>query len=256
MAEVASGMQLAAEVDGAGPVTVLLHGITESGASFAPLVEALAAQRTVVRLDLRGHGHSPDAEDYDTASMAADVAATLEALDLPAGDPLVIGHSLGGLVAVAYASAFPCRGVINIDQSLDLAGFQAQVQQLAPMLQGDEFHAAIAMVFGSMMGPLDTAEVARLDGLRRPAQPVVLGVWGPLLEHSTDELDAMVAALTADVEVPVLALHGVDPGPDYPAWLARRLPSATVEVWADHGHYPHLVDPDRFLARVASFEPS
>ena len=56
------------------------------------------------------------------------------------------------------------------------------------------------------------------------------------------------------ITVPYLSLHGMDPGPDYAAWLQNLVPTATVEVWPDMGHYLHLVDPGRFLARLAAFE--
>jgi len=60
------------------------------------------------------------------------------------------------------------------------------------------------------------------------------------------------------VTVPLLSLHGLDAGPDYAAWLAARIPTATVEVWTDEqgrplGHHPHLMAPERFVARVREF---
>jgi pimeloyl-ACP methyl ester carboxylesterase len=57
----------------------------------------------------------------------------------------------------------------------------------------------------------------------------------------------------ADHPTPYLALFGIDPGPGYAEWLARRVPGAVVETWEDHGHYPHLVDPDRFVDRIVAF---
>ena len=248
-------IELQATVTGEGPVTVLLHGITESARSFEPLIEPLALDRTVVAVDLRGHGGSAPGEVYDPASMAADVHATLRRLELDAEPPFVIGHSMGGLVAVAYGGSFPARAIVDVDQSLDLAAFQAQLLQLEPLLRGDGFAEAIGMVFGTMYGPLDTGEVERLTALRDPRQQVVLGVWQPLFEHSTAELDAMVAELVDGVEAPLLSLHGMDPGDDYADWLTERIPTAVVEIWPDHGHYPHLVDPERFLARVRAFDP-
>jgi pimeloyl-ACP methyl ester carboxylesterase len=248
-------VELAADVTGSGPVTVLLHGITEDARSWDPLVAPLAEDRTVVTVDLRGHGRSPQADRYDPAAMARDVGAALARLDLGGPDPLVIGHSLGGLVAVAYAASHATRGVIDVDQPLDLAGFQAQVRQLEPVLRSDQFGAAIEMMFQAMVGPLGTDEAARINELRRPRQEVVLGVWAPLLELSTDELDALVQQVVGGIEVPVLSLHGIDPGEDYPGWLQQRVPTAEVEIWADHGHYPHLLDPERFLRRVRDFDP-
>jgi pimeloyl-ACP methyl ester carboxylesterase len=249
-------VELTSDVHGDGPVVVLLHGITEDARSFDPLIAALSRDRTVVAVDLRGHGRSPEAAAYDPASMAADVHAVLVREGLDADPPLVVGHSMGGLVAVTYAALFPTRGVIDIDQPLDLTAFQAQVQHLEPMLRGDGFEAAITAVFEAMRGPLSDAESDRIESLRRPKRAVVLGVWSPLLDLSTEDLDALVHQIASGVDVPVLALHGIDPGPDYPDWLAARLPSATLEVWPDHGHYPHLIDPERFLARVRAFDPA
>ncbi|MDP2290729.1 MAG: alpha/beta hydrolase, partial [Actinomycetota bacterium] len=65
---------------------------------------------------------------------------------------------------------------------------------------------------------------------------------------------ATVEALASAITVPYLSLHGIDPGPDYGDWLTRLVPTATVELWPDLGHYVQLVEPDRFLARLAEFE--
>ena len=72
------------------------------------------------------------------------------------------------------------------------------------------------------------------------------------LEHEHPTVDAMLAGY-ADHPTPYLALFGIDPGPGYAEWLARRVPGAVVETWEDHGHYPHLVDPDRFVDRIVAF---
>ena len=220
-----------------------------------PLLASLAEGREVLTVDLRGHGESDIEDPYDPITYATDVAETVQALGLER--PLVIGHSLGGVVASAYAAIAPCVGVVNVDQPLRLADFQAGLLQLEPMLTGsqEEFEAAIAMVFGAMNGPLPADEVQRIEHLRgTPRQSVVLGTWDSVLHGTVEELDATVEALAAAITVPYLALHGIDPGPGYAEWLTALVPSATVEVWADHGHYPHLVDPARFVARVAEFE--
>jgi pimeloyl-ACP methyl ester carboxylesterase len=83
---------------------------------------------------------------------------------------------------------------------------------------------------------------------------VVLGVWDMVFASTPEELDAIAGAIGPAITVPFLAIHGNDPGEDYADWLRAHLPHAVVELWPDHGHYPHLVDADRFLARVAEFE--
>lgn len=246
------GTTIAYEVAGTGSPLVLIHGITESRHSWDPLVDDLAQDHTVVSLDLRGHGESGLGPSYDPAALASDVAAVIESAGLSA--PLVVGHSLGGMAATAFAAAEECRGVINVDQSVALGDFQAVVQGAEPMLRSDAFGEVFTSMFEGMKGPLPAAESARIAALRRPIAEVVLGAWEPLLELPLSELESVVADITDRVDVPYLALHGIDPGPDYPQWLGAAIPGATVEIWADHGHYPHLVDPARFLATVRAFE--
>ncbi len=256
MTTTSGGVDLAYEVHGQGPVLVLVHGITECRRSWDPLVPALAAEHTLVMVDLRGHGESGTGPQYDLGAMASDVHELLDQLGL--ADPLLVGHSLGGTVVTAYAAVFDCRAVINVDQSLALSGFQEGLRQLEPMLRGDTatFTSAIGMVFDSMAGRLSDAERARIESVRQPQQEVVLGVWTPVLEQSVDELDALVTSIASHVRVPYLSLHGIDPGPTYAAWLQDLIPTASVEVWPDVGHYPHLVHPEHFLTRVQAFEQS
>jgi pimeloyl-ACP methyl ester carboxylesterase len=249
---IVDGVEIAYDVTGDGPAVVLVHGITESRRAWDPLVADLATDHTVVAVDMRGHGESGLAATYDSQAMAGDVAAVLGDLEIP--EPLVVGHSMGGIVVTAFAAEHPCRGVVNIDQSIALGDFQELVQGAEPMLRGDEFAGVITALFDSMQGPLPAEEIARIGALRRPRQEVVLGVWAPLLELSREDLDALVAELAGAVRVPYLSLHGSDPGPGYGTWLAQAIPSATLEVWDGDGHYPHLVHPGRFLDRLRSFE--
>jgi pimeloyl-ACP methyl ester carboxylesterase len=105
-----------------------------------------------------------------------------------------------------------------------------------------------------MAGTLPAAEAARVEALRFADQSVVLGIWGTVFDSTPDELDAQVDALAGGITAPYLALHGMDPGEGYAAWLTGAVPSAAYELWPDVGHYPHLVHPDRFLDRLAAFD--
>lgn len=249
-------MLLAHELTGhlSNPALVLIHGITDNRAMWHPLLERLAADHVVLAVDLRGHGESEDGDAYDPISYASDVVETAASLGI--ADAIVVGHSLGGVVASAVAAISPCRAVVNIDQPLRLSGFKEALGQLEPMLKGDaeSFQMAIDLMFGAMNGPLPEAEQARLKANQRANQDVVLGTWASVFESTEAELDATVEALAAAITVPYLALHGIDPGPGYAEWLQRLVPTAIVEQWPDTGHYPHLVHPERFLDRLAAFE--
>ena len=251
-------MLLAHELSGdpTAPAIVLVHGITENRETWRPIIEALAADHRVLAVDLRGHGASDREPPYDPPRYGGDVAETIAAAGLT--EPLIVGHSLGGVVVTAVPAFCPdVVGVVNVDQPLELGGFRNGLQMIEPMLRGtdEEFAQAIAMVFDGMSGALSGDPLERVRAIRRPDRDVVLGTWALILDGEPAELDAALDGLFAGVgDRPYLSLHGIDPGPAYADWLQTRIPRAVVEVWPDLGHYPMLVEQQRFLERLADFE--
>ncbi|HEY2723332.1 MAG TPA: alpha/beta hydrolase [Pseudonocardiaceae bacterium] len=116
---------------GEGPDVLLLHGANRTLLDWEPVRPHLPGLR-LVAMDLRGHGRSdpPADDDYDWAGHFADVDAVLAAFDLRA--PYLVGHSLGGTVAVRYAAAYGAAGVVDLD------GFGGGVPSLYPGLSAAE----------------------------------------------------------------------------------------------------------------------
>lgn len=185
--------------------------------------------------------------------MAADVHVVAEAAG--AGEPLVVGHSLGGAVASVYAAAYPVRGVVNVDQPLEMSGFQALLKPLEPTLRGDDagFQSLMRQILDSLYGALPAEERARIQSHTHPKQDVVLGAWEFVLTATPEEMDELITSTARMITAPYLALHGIDPGEEYGAWLPSVVRGASFELWGDLGHYPHLVEPERFVARVSDF---
>ncbi len=88
-----------------GPPLVLLHGLFGQARNFGQIQRALAQRWRVIALDLRNHGASPHAPDMRYATMAEDVLETLDALG--AAPAVLIGHSMGGKVAMRAALSRP-----------------------------------------------------------------------------------------------------------------------------------------------------
>ncbi len=244
---------IAFERQGSGPPLVLVHGLTDSRRSWDPLLQPLEASFDVITVDLRGHGESPDVGPYDPITFASDVHDVLVAEHLEDG-PLVVGHSLGGLVATAYAAMFPCAGVINIDQPLDLGPFRATLRAYEDQLRDDDqLEAAMAAMFTTMRGVLSDEEWDRLATNRRVNHEAVLAMWSPLLDLDAAQLDRAIAEMAEAVHGAYLALHGSALPDGYDEWLALHLPSARLLEWPGVGHLAHLVDPAGFVALVDRF---
>ena len=244
---------LAFDREGSGRPVLLVHGLTESRRAWDPIVAGLTCTHDVVAVDLRGHGESPRQAPYDLMSLVGDLAEVVDAEGLDR--PLLVGHSLGGAVATAYAALFSSSGVVDVDQPLQLGGFREVLLGLEPRLTGseEEFTETMSGLFDAERGRLPDDEWQRLQSLRTLDQQVVLGVWATVFDTPTEDLDRANESLLSGIKVPYLSLHGSDPGPGYATWLRGLVPTAEVEVWEGDGHYPHLVEPDRFLERLTAF---
>jgi pimeloyl-ACP methyl ester carboxylesterase len=248
----ADGVDIAYRVDGSGPPIVLVHGLADDHHSFDGIVERLAPSHTCVRLDLRGHGASSLADAHSSIAMAGDVGAVIEATGIER--PTLVGHSLGAMVATAYASGSSTRGVVNLDQSARLADFAARLRPLEASLRGPDFRA----IFTAMMAALGTDLLAPDErerihaGLEAIDERVVLDVWGAVFDADDLALTTLAEGLLGGIRVPYVAVHGSDPGPGYADWLTGLAPTARVEVWEGLGHWVHLVDPDRVAEVIRS----
>jgi pimeloyl-ACP methyl ester carboxylesterase len=109
-------MRLAVTSSGTGPRTaILIHGIMSDSRSWHRVTEELETRGfRVLAVDLTGHGHSPRARRYSPGGWADDVVETVRPL-LTAPPDLVMGHSLGGLVASLVADRLSPRTAIYVD---------------------------------------------------------------------------------------------------------------------------------------------
>ena len=93
---------------GSGPNLVLIHGITSSSRTWDAVIPALAEHYTVIAPDLLGHGRSAKPRgDYSLGAYASGIRDLLAALDVPSAT--IVGHSLGGGVAMQFSYQFPER---------------------------------------------------------------------------------------------------------------------------------------------------
>ncbi len=241
----------------ARPALVLLHGLTFDRSLWRPSLTELQRidpGRRVVALDLPGHGESRGWPSYDVESVAGGVYRAVEEAQLRS--PVVVGHSIGGIIATVYAARYPTRGVINVDQPLQMAPFAALVRSLADKLRGPAFPAVWQMFAASMhIERLPDAGQQLVRSSSQPRQDVVLGYWREVLDRPASELADMVGATLAAVRaagVPYLLVAGDDLESGYQEWLTEIMPHATVTVWPGSGHFPHIAHPARFAACLAA----
>ncbi|MGZ4766878.1 MAG: alpha/beta fold hydrolase, partial [Ilumatobacteraceae bacterium] len=102
------GHDVTYRMSGEGPTVVLIHGIAGSSTTWRAVMPALAEHYTVIAPDLLGHGHSAKPRgDYSLGAYASGIRDLLAVLGQERGT--VIGHSLGGGVAMQFAYQFPER---------------------------------------------------------------------------------------------------------------------------------------------------
>lgn len=227
--------------DGRAPV-VLLHGLTFDRAMWAPMVDALAGRRAVA-FDLPGHGGSPPQDSYEPADVADVLHAAITAAGLDA--PVLVGHSIGAVLATVYAARHPARAVLNIDQPLLPGPFGDLLRSVEPVLRGPDYLSVWTPLHDGM-GTEELSPPLRALLRSTPRQDLLLGYWKEVLETSPEELRRQRSD-----DLTALREHGTDYHhvsraplpPGYVGWLRSLLPSAGTTVLPGSGHFPQLGRP-------------
>lgn len=194
---------------GTGAPIVFIHGMGTSSATWVTCMELLEDRFTVVALDLLGHGQSPlldDPAEYTRDRALDDLDDVLADLDSPA---VLVGHSLGGYLALAHAATRPgaVRGVVVLNTG---PGYRNPVKR-------EEWN----------------------DRSRRNAHR--FGVPEQATTLNLQE-DSVVMDRLAEMTTPTLVLAGSGDRPEYTGageYLERKMPDARLAVVDSGGHSMH-----------------
>jgi pimeloyl-ACP methyl ester carboxylesterase len=256
---------------GQGPALVFLHGVLGSRRSWAGLVEDLADDHLVIAPDLFGHGDSAKPTgDYSLGAFAGTLRDLLDKLDLD--QVILIGHSLGGGIAMQFAYLFPDRV-----QALVLVSSGGLGREVGLVLR------AAALPGAGLVLSAITPNWIRHGGeaLSRQLERIGIGASRDLAEACRGYLTlsdpetrrAFLATVRAVVDgrgqtvsaqnkfylmrhLPTLLIWGAHDRliPVAHAHAAHRdIPGSRLELFPDAGHFPHLSDPRRFATVLREF---
>ncbi|ANN59893.1 alpha/beta hydrolase [Mesorhizobium loti NZP2037] len=243
-----AGLEIAyVEISGAEPALVLVHGFTDTSRSFSLLAPHLAGRRLIMP-DLRGHGDSPAGKGFGITDFADDIAALIRHLHLD--QPVVVGHSLGAMVAFALAARHReliagmvvMAGTLKPDFASDhplVAGVQALRDPISPT---DPFYDWWHDCRPGVPQPF-------LAGLAKDASAMPAARWRAILEEICR---ADLTSAAQGVRTPTLIIAGgCDPlfGETHQQALSRCLAGARLLRAEACGHNPHWEDP-AFVARA------
>jgi pimeloyl-ACP methyl ester carboxylesterase len=256
---------------GSGPVVALIHGITSTADTWVPAMAGLCREHTVIAPDLLGHGASAKPRgDYSLGAYASGVRDLLAGLGHDR--VTVVGHSLGGGVAMQFAYQFPERterlalvssGGLGREVSLLLrAAALPGAELVLPLLVPGWLGRAVDGVgwAGARLGlrtRLDVGEMLRgflslndaearaafLHSLRAVVDPGGQRVSGHDRLYLAENLPTLLVWGERDPIIP--AAHGRE--------AHALMPGSTLEIFERAGHFPHLDDPVRFINVVSDF---
>ncbi|MBM3662007.1 MAG: alpha/beta fold hydrolase [Actinobacteria bacterium] len=245
---------------GEGPTVVLLHGFAQDRRCWGPLAPALSAGRTVVTVDLPGHGAS-------AAFAHADLDRTVELLDatlVDVPDPLdVVGYSMGGRVALTWLCARPERigrlvtigATGGIEDARQRAERRTIDERRAAAVEHDGVDAFVEWWLGQEMFAR-LPDWAHFDEERR--SNTAAGLAGSLRHAGTGAMRPLWSQL-ADVgrstdPVSVLAIAG-EADPTFVGHAERIAASlgGTARIVPGAGHAVHLERPEECVEAVIGF---
>jgi pimeloyl-ACP methyl ester carboxylesterase len=255
---------------GEGPLLLLVHGMAGTARNWDSVIEPLALNNTVVAPDFPGHGDSaPGGGDYSLGSLASGLRDLMIALGHERAT--LVGHSLGGGVALQFTYQFPeMVERLVLVSSGGLGPEVGAILRAAALPGADLFIRSTAApgsaVIGRLSGALgkiglrpnaDLAEVGRAysslaDADRRKA---FLSTLHAVVDTDGQRVAALDRLYLAE-NLPVLIVWG-ERDPIIPVGHGRaahaQLPGSRLEVFPDAGHIPMLESPGRFAAVLQRF---
>jgi pimeloyl-ACP methyl ester carboxylesterase len=268
------GHELSYVDKGAGPAVLFIHGLLGSHRNWAHLVDELDSQHRVIVPDLFGHGMSAKPMgDYSLGAHAATLRDLLDRLDIDT--VTVVGHSLGGGIAMQFCYLFPERV-----ERLALVASGGLGRTVSPLLRSATLPGAewVLPVLASqwVRGSVDTVgRVLSLAGWRAGADARI--AWEGFASLSDADSRRAFLATTRAVMDPggqSISAHdhlpALSPIPTLVVWGARdrlipaghaerargAFDGAQVEIFEAAGHFPHLEEPERFAALLGDFMSS
>jgi pimeloyl-ACP methyl ester carboxylesterase len=268
------GRSMSYRIAGEGPAIVLIHGITGSSEQWRHVMPLLADRFTVIAPDLMGHGKSDKPRgDYSLGSHATGVRDLMVALGHPTAT--VLGHSLGGGIAMQMSYQFPERTERLVLVSSGGLGREVNPLLRAATLPGSELvlpllsnrHVrSVGLAGAGLLGRLgfragsDLAEMA--TGHNSLADPETRHAFLDTLRSVVDYRGQRVTAtdkLYLAADMPSLIIWGRR-DPMIPVEHAgeghRAMPGSRLEVFDDAGHFPQLDEPLRFARVLGGFVES
>ncbi len=247
----------AAEYPGEGPPVVLLHGIGSRGVSWWPVIDGLTPFFHLYVLDLRGHGDSSTpAAGYDGADYVGDLEQSLDGLGLER--PRLIGHSLGALVTLAWASLHPARAAAlvledpplrTVPRTLELFDEWIALAAMPP--------AAVAAIYQKRYPAWSAEERARRAASITGTAPAVFQEARARAERTLRQQGEHLVSLSRRLPPTLLVSGDVTAGgllaPADADLFAATVPRAEVVQFPGAGHSLHRELPDEFLAAVVPF---
>ncbi|MDF2824005.1 MAG: hypothetical protein K0R68_1413 [Mycobacterium sp.] len=267
------GYRRAFRIAGSGPALLLIHGIGDNSTAWSTVQSKLAQRFTVIAPDLLGHGQSDKPRaDYSVAAYANGMRDLLGVLDIE--KVTVVGHSLGGGVAMQFAYQFPqlvdrlilvgSGGVtkdVNIAlrvASLPMGGEALALLRLPMVLPAVQLAGKVAGgLFGTTALGNELPNVLRI--LRDLPEPTASSAFTRTLRAVVDWRGQVVTMLDRcylTESVPVQLIWG-ERDVVIPVSHARMahaaMPGSQLEIFKRSGHFPFHDDPDRFVEVVERF---
>lgn len=265
------GHRLSYRLEGEGPPVLLVHGITSSSRTWSAVIDGLADEHTVIAPDLPGHGNSDKPRgDYSLGAYASALRDLLVVLGIPA--VTLVGHSLGGGIAMTFSYQFPERVQRLVLVDSGGLGEEVSIALRAATLPGAEFVLPVLFggvgqtligVGGRVLSRIGLRASANTRGLVEgieslgdaPSRRAFVQTARSVLDSRGQRVDARGRLYLAEA-LPVLLVWGADDG-IVPIEHARQalelVPHGRLEVFPKAGHFPFNDDPERFVAVLREF---
>lgn len=252
-------MKLQHKISGNGPPVIILHGLFGMLDNWRSIARMLEGNYQCILVDLRNHGRSPHHEEMNFQVMAADIKELMDDLDID--EAIIIGHSMGGKVAMQFAIDHPDRVSKLIVIDIAAKAYQPHHDDVITAIESVipseiKERSEAEQILRSYLGHDEATVQFLMKNLNR--MPEGGFEWKANMPVILDHYEEILESIRSDtpIDKPALFIRGALSGSlkdeDWPE-IKSLFPQAQLITIANAGHWVHADQPEALISALRTF---
>ena len=226
-------------ITGVGPELVILHGWGQNVLSFQNIIEKLASKFKVIAIDLLGFGLSDEPHEALTLDDYVDSIHSL-LVHLKVNNPIILGHSFGGRIAIKYGNLYPVSSLILVSSAgIKHQSIKTKYKIFKFKLKKNFFKIFNKKKLHSLYSNSGSEDYKKASPIMKKTMSNTISID---LKNEINKLNCKVLLLWGFLDTTTPLEDGI--------YMNQHIQKSKLVIFYSSGHFPYLDEPDKFVKAI------